>query len=164
MSWSISKSVLSKPLGKFSDPDWTAKGEARATVSLKKLETLWINTGSVCNITCKNCYIESSPTNDRLAFVQAEELEPIFQEAHGLGVSEIAFTGGEPFLNPDFKKILSKSLSLGFKNLVLTNAMTFNITYLKKKLNSLKTNFFFTLLQIFKKMKQFHIFFHKFNF
>ncbi|MEX2131562.1 MAG: hypothetical protein WD772_08740, partial [Pseudohongiellaceae bacterium] len=53
------------PAAKFVDPDITAKGETRAWVEPVRLETLWINTGSLCNLTCENCYIESSPTNDR---------------------------------------------------------------------------------------------------
>jgi hypothetical protein len=52
---------------KFRDPAVTAKGETRATVALRALETLWFNTGTLCNLTCRNCYIESSPRNDRLA-------------------------------------------------------------------------------------------------
>ena len=54
---------------KFRDPFVTAKGEARAQVSLRALETLWFNTGTLCNLTCRNCYIESSPRNDRLAYL-----------------------------------------------------------------------------------------------
>jgi hypothetical protein len=48
-----------KPLDplKFRDPRITAKGETRAQVALTALETLWINTGTLCNITCANCYI-----------------------------------------------------------------------------------------------------------
>ena len=45
------------PLQKFSDPRITAKGETRATVALDRLETLWFNTGTLCNIECANCYI-----------------------------------------------------------------------------------------------------------
>ena len=59
---------------KFTDPDWTAKGELRAFVPLSKLQTLWINTGTLCNIECVNCYIESSPTNDRLSYITAREV------------------------------------------------------------------------------------------
>ncbi|MEK9724101.1 MAG: hypothetical protein VW405_11560, partial [Rhodospirillaceae bacterium] len=51
---------------KFRDPLVTAKGEQRAVVALTRLTTLWFNTGSLCNITCKNCYMDSSPTNDAL--------------------------------------------------------------------------------------------------
>ena len=46
-------------LSKFRDPLVTAKGEARAQVPLRSLETLWFNTGTLCNLTCRNCYIES---------------------------------------------------------------------------------------------------------
>ena len=40
-----------RPLGKFEDPDLTAKGEARAEVALTNPETIWFNTGTLCNIT-----------------------------------------------------------------------------------------------------------------
>jgi hypothetical protein len=112
------------PVAKFSDPDRTAKGEPRATVALTRLDTLWINTGTLCNITCRNCYIESSPTNDRLAYITAAEVAPFLGEAQTLGTREIGFTGGEPFLNPEFETILTATLESGFEALVLTNAMT----------------------------------------
>ena len=48
-------------LRKFRDPDITARGERRASVALGALDTLWFNTGTLCNVTCRNCYIESSP-------------------------------------------------------------------------------------------------------
>lgn len=108
---------------KFTDPDWTAKGERRASVGLDRLETLWINTGTLCNIACRNCYIESSPSNDRLAYMTTAETQPFLDEAKLLGTSDIGFTGGEPFLNPDFLDMLRAALELGFNVLVLTNAM-----------------------------------------
>ncbi len=109
--------------GKFTDPDRTAKGEARAVVPLERIETLWINTGTLCNITCGNCYIESSPSNDRLAYITAAEVAAFLQEAEALKVREIGFTGGEPFMNPDFLEMLGEALQRGFEALVLTNAM-----------------------------------------
>jgi len=36
---------------KFTSPLWTAKGEPRASIRLRALETLWFNTGPLCNIT-----------------------------------------------------------------------------------------------------------------
>ena len=51
-------------LAKFRDPLRTVNGDRRAQVALLRLETLWINTGTLCNLACKTCYIESSPTND----------------------------------------------------------------------------------------------------
>ena len=108
---------------RFEDPDRTAKGEERARVPLDRLETLWINTGTLCNIACGNCYIESSPSNDRLAYIGAHEVRPFLEEARGAGAREIGFTGGEPFLNPEILVMLGDALEAGFDVLVLTNAM-----------------------------------------
>ena len=110
---------------KFQDPDWTAKGERRASVPQTRLATLWINTGTLCNITCRNCYIESSPTNDRIAYISTAEVTAYLNEIAtlDLGTREIGFTGGEPFLNPDFLTILEETLRRGFDVLVLSNGM-----------------------------------------
>jgi uncharacterized Fe-S cluster-containing radical SAM superfamily protein len=110
---------------KFRDPDRTAKGEPRAYVALTRLRTLWINTGSLCNLTCRNCYIESSPTNDRLAYLSGEEVREYLDEIarERLPVEEIGFTGGEPFLNRQLPEMLEECLARGFRVLVLTNAM-----------------------------------------
>ncbi|MCK6454372.1 MAG: radical SAM protein [Alphaproteobacteria bacterium] len=116
-----------KPLdpAKFRDPDVTARGERRASVALTALRTLWLNTGTLCNLACRNCYIESSPTNDRLAYLSAAEARGFLDEiaATGLPTEEIGFTGGEPFMNPDLPAMLEDALARGFRVLVLTNAM-----------------------------------------
>ena len=103
----------------------TAKGEARAQVRLRALETLWFNTGTLCNLTCRNCYIESSPRNDRLAYLTHQDVCAYLDEiAHAkLPTQLIGFTGGEPFMNPDIIAMLDTALARGFKALVLTNAM-----------------------------------------
>ena len=119
--------VSVKPLDplKFRDPYVTAKGETRAQVSLTALETLWINTGTLCNITCANCYIESSPRNDALAYISAAEVAAFLDEAEAshIPLRDVGFTGGEPFMNPDFLAMLEDALRHGFRALVLTNTM-----------------------------------------
>ncbi len=82
--------------GKFCDPKTTAKGETRASVRLDALKTLWFNTGTLCNLTCSNCYIESSPTNDSLVYLSHPEVAAYLDELPLVGqqVEEIAFTGG----------------------------------------------------------------------
>ncbi|WP_247713814.1 radical SAM protein [Qipengyuania sphaerica] len=111
------------PREKFSDPLVTAKGEERASVPLTKLDTLWLNTGTLCNLACATCYIESSPTNDALVYLSAKDAARFLDEAKRLDTREIGFTGGEPFMNPDFMMMLGDTLSRGFEALVLTNAM-----------------------------------------
>lgn len=110
---------------KFRDPLVTADGKSRASISLKSLDTLWINTGTLCNLTCRNCYIESSPKNDQLVYITAEDVAAYLDEIQNntLGTSEIGFTGGEPFMNPYLPAMLEDALARGFNVTVLTNAM-----------------------------------------
>jgi hypothetical protein len=121
----MAEAALKANPAKFSDPDLTAKGEKRARVALRALRTLWINTGSLCNITCRNCYIESSPENDRLVYITRAEAAAYLDEIvrDRWPVREIGFTGGEPFMNPDIVGMLGDALDCGFSVLVLTNAM-----------------------------------------
>ena len=111
--------------GKFLDARTTAKGEPRATVALSNPQTLRFNTGTLCNIECVNCYILSSPTNDALVYITAEEVRDYLDqlESRDWGVREIAFTGGEPFMNPQMIEITEASLERGYDVLILTNAM-----------------------------------------
>src|SRR5680860_1486630 len=111
--------------GKFRDPLRTAKGEPRAHVALSRAETLWFNTGTLCNIECANCYILSSPTNDALVYITRAEVEDYLVqiEAREWPVREIAFTGGEPFMNPQMIGMTRAALDRGYDVLILTNAM-----------------------------------------
>lgn len=106
---------------KFSHPDITAKGEVRASVGWTGLKTLWLNTGTLCNIACVNCYIESSPKNDRLIYLTRADVQPFLDEIEG--VIEVGITGGEPFMCPDILGIMEDVLSRGHSLLLLTNAM-----------------------------------------
>ena len=124
---------------KFKNPITTADGSTRAFIEAKKIKTLWFNTGTLCNIECKNCYIESSPKNDRLVYITFEEVKLFIDEAinKNLGTKEIGFTGGEPFMNKDVLKMIEYSLSKNFKVLVLSNAMK---PMLNRKEDLLKIN------------------------
>ena len=110
---------------KFVDPFITAKGEPRAKVGLKALSTLWFNTGTLCNLACVNCYIESTPKNDALVYLTCLEVIEYLDEIvkQDYPTKEIGITGGEPFMNPDIIPIMQACLDRGFQLLVLTNAM-----------------------------------------
>ena len=122
---SLEQQLLTRERRKFSDPDVTADGKKRAEVAFRGFQTLWFNTGTLCNLECLNCYIESSPRNDRLVYLTLSEVTSYLIEADSLTPppAEIGFTGGEPFMNPDIMGMLDESLRMGFKVLVLTNAM-----------------------------------------
>ena len=110
---------------KFDDPHLTASGETRARVRYDGTKTLWFNTGTLCNIECVNCYIESSPENDRLVYLTLADVVPYLDELEAAGEApiEIGFTGGEPFMAPEILPIMEAALQRGHALLMLTNAM-----------------------------------------
>lgn len=112
---------------KFKNKLTTALSEKRAFVPMERMDTLWFNTGTLCNLKCSNCYIESSPTNDRLVYLSTEDVSPFLDEVvenknNRIDVKRIGFTGGEPFLNPQMFEILEETFKRGLSALVLTNA------------------------------------------
>ncbi len=118
-------SLAGTQLDKFQDPFVTASGEKRALVHLKGVKTLWFNTGTLCNITCANCYIDSSPENDRLVYITSSEVDGFLDQIplRKWPTVEIGFTGGEPFMNPEIIEMTETALRRGFNVLILTNAM-----------------------------------------
>ncbi|NSY38866.1 radical SAM protein [Leisingera sp. ANG59] len=112
-------------LGKFQDAFATADGQQRASVPLSHPETLWFNTGTLCNIECGNCYILSSPTNDALVYLAEADVQAYLEQIAELNwpIREIGFTGGEPFMNPEMIPMARAALERGFEVLILTNAM-----------------------------------------
>lgn len=112
-------------VGKFQRKLVTADGQTRAKVSLTNPQTLWFNTGTLCNIECANCYIASSPTNDALVYITADEVRDYLDQikARNWPVREIGFTGGEPFMNPEMIDMTRAALERGYEVLILTNAM-----------------------------------------
>ena len=116
---------MTNMLVKFSNPLITRDGHQRAFVEFNGFKTLWFNTGTLCNIACSNCYIESSPKNDRLVYLSLADVVEFLDELEELSgkTCEIGFTGGEPFLNPDFLKMLAECQRRDLSIMVLTNAM-----------------------------------------
>ncbi|MEP5938296.1 MAG: radical SAM protein [Erythrobacter sp.] len=62
---------------------------------------------------------------DALVYISLDEVQTYLDEIaeHDLPTHEIAFTGGEPFMNPEIIAILQLCLTRGFEVLVLSNAM-----------------------------------------
>jgi sulfatase maturation enzyme AslB (radical SAM superfamily) len=90
----------------------TRAGEPRGFVQTKTLKELWIHTGSACNLACPFCLEGSHPGDTRIPLVKLDELIPFFDEAVELDVKQFSFTGGEPFVNREFVKILDHASRL----------------------------------------------------
>jgi sulfatase maturation enzyme AslB (radical SAM superfamily) len=92
-----------------------------ALLPLQELTTLWFQvTGLLCNLECTHCLVDSSPRNHALSFLDRTTIRTYLREAERLGVKEIYYTGGEPFLHKEMTPILEDSLAVA-PTTVLTN-------------------------------------------
>jgi sulfatase maturation enzyme AslB (radical SAM superfamily) len=90
-------------------------------VPVSHLDQLWFQVaGTLCNLTCRHCFISCSPTNDRFGSLTLEQVRSYLAESVELGVREYYFTGGEPFLNRELVPMLIETLRYGPAT-VLTN-------------------------------------------
>ncbi len=85
------------------------------------LSTLWVQvTGTWCNLQCVHCINASGPKAPWLKNLDADTVKRYIKEAELLGVKEVYFTGGEPFLHSDILELLAFSLRVA-PTTVLTN-------------------------------------------
>ena len=92
----------------------------------RDFETLWFQiSGTLCNLRCSHCFISCSTQNESLPMMQADEVLRYLEEAREVGIKEIYFTGGEPFLHPHILQILETALTY-FPTSVLTNGLPIN--------------------------------------
>jgi MoaA/NifB/PqqE/SkfB family radical SAM enzyme len=82
---------------------------------------LWIYTNYDCNLRCSYCVAKSSPNAPRRAIGLANA-KRLVDEAVALGVTEVFFTGGEPFILNDIYAMLAYA-SARVRTTVLTNGM-----------------------------------------
>jgi sulfatase maturation enzyme AslB (radical SAM superfamily) len=101
-------------------------------VPLEHLDELWFQvTGTVCNLTCRHCFISCSPHNHSFGFLSLDAVHNALRESVRLGIKEYYFTGGEPFLHPQMVDILELTLDFGPAT-VLTNGTIFRDEWLDR--------------------------------
>ncbi len=92
-------------------------------LQLAALDTLWLQvTGTLCNIACLHCFISCGPKNHQHEMMTVEQVRAALDEARRQGVREYYFTGGEPFLHPNIKELITMALEQGPLN-ILTNGI-----------------------------------------
>src|SRR5947208_2576909 len=101
-------------------------------VPLDHLDDLWFQvSGTVCNLTCRHCFISCGPHNHAFGFLDLDTVRRALEESVALGVKEYYFTGGEPFLHPDMTAILELTLRHGPAT-VLTNGTVLRDDWLRR--------------------------------
>lgn len=93
------------------------------TLPLTALDTLWLQvTGTLCNIACRHCFISCGPKNHTHEMMTVTQVRDALAQASHYGVREYYFTGGEPFLHPDIKTLITLTLEQGPLS-ILTNGI-----------------------------------------
>lgn len=85
----------------------------------EKLDTLQINIGLKCNLACKHCHVESSPT--RVEEMSRETLEQCLKVYRDRGFSTIDITGGAPEMNPHYEWFLREAVRAGARVMTRSN-------------------------------------------
>ncbi len=78
-------------------------------LSLNGLKECWFHLTNTCNLACKHCLFSSSPKGEEA--ITKEQLKKGLQEAKEMGSTLFYFTGGEPFVYPDFLQLIDDLLS-----------------------------------------------------
>ena len=83
------------------------------------LNTLQVNIGLKCNLTCRHCHVNSSPK--RKEEMGWDTMESILGLAETLSIETIDITGGAPEMNPHFKRFIMAIRAQGITVIVRTN-------------------------------------------
>lgn len=91
----------------------------------------------VCNMNCKMCYVRKSPKEQEAIgpLHSADEWIALAKEARDAGMVYVLLTGGEPFVYPEFEKVLAAMHQMGLVIAINTNGTLIDdekIEFLKK--------------------------------
>ena len=77
----------------------------------RRLETLQVNLGYVCNQSCLHCHVNAGPT--RKEAMSAETAALVLRYLEASGASAMDLTGGAPELNANFRALVVQARRLG---------------------------------------------------
>lgn len=94
--------------------------ESEITLVRKKLKTLQINIGKVCNLACLHCHVESGPL--RTENMQEETALRLIHLIHqSKDIQTVDLTGGAPELNPYFRLVVENARQANKEVIVRSN-------------------------------------------
>jgi len=84
------------------------------TFERRKLTTLQVNVGRLCNQACHHCHVAAGPNGTEvMARATADRIVELLAAPGGTGVTTVDLTGGAPELNPSFRFLVSACRELG---------------------------------------------------
>ena len=90
-----------------------------AMLSGLSIDTVQLNVGLRCNLACRHCHVESSPT--RTEEMTWETMTLALDAAGRARARTIDITGGAPEMNPQYQRLVETASAQGLKVIVRTN-------------------------------------------
>jgi radical SAM/Cys-rich protein len=78
-----------------------------------ELETLQVNLGYLCNLSCVHCHVNAGPTRTEL--MNRETMDQVLELVQSSAVTTLDMTGGAPELNPLFRDFVRRARTLGVR-------------------------------------------------
>jgi len=82
-------------------------------IGRRRLETVQVNLGYVCNQTCVHCHVNAGPK--RTESMTLETIEQVLAYAQACGATTLDLTGGAPELNPHFRHVVRTARGRGVR-------------------------------------------------
>jgi len=82
-------------------------------ITRQRLETLQVNLGYLCNLSCAHCHVNAGPSRTEL--MSADTMGEVFSLIERSGATTLDLTGGAPELNPHFRDFVIRARNLGLK-------------------------------------------------
>lgn len=79
----------------------------------KPLETLQVNLGYLCNLSCVHCHVNAGPKRTEL--MNLETLQQVLAFAAAADIQTLDLTGGAPEMHPNFRQLVEVARDKGMK-------------------------------------------------
>jgi len=76
-----------------------------------RLETLQVNLGYLCNLSCTHCHVNAGPRRTEL--MDREGVDTLLRFIERQGIQNLDLTGGAPEMNPHFRYLVTEARKLG---------------------------------------------------
>jgi radical SAM/Cys-rich protein len=77
------------------------------------LDTLQVNLGYLCNLSCVHCHVNAGPT--RTEQMDRQTVDAVLELADRRGVQTLDLTGGAPELNANFRYLVRRAVARGIR-------------------------------------------------
>ncbi|MCY3763054.1 MAG: arsenosugar biosynthesis radical SAM protein ArsS [Gemmatimonadetes bacterium] len=82
----------------------------------RRLTTLQVNVGKLCNQTCRHCHVEAGPTRtEQMTRRTAERVVELMDLPGARDLDLVDITGGAPELSPQFRFLAAEARARGFR-------------------------------------------------